>query len=257
MIREVKTNLTDKKNESLMIYKFTLLLGLLLFASLTPLFADDPPIMNGNDTSPKYNISVNTPMVVLPDFTITGNTTIRGLRISFSAGHHNDQDNLYFTYQNGISGSFNKSAGVLTLTGNASTAAYQAAVRSITYKNDLGLSANRDQREFTISLENNDYLATTGHFYEYVSTSVIWGGAISAAASRKYYGLQGYLCTISSYDENNIIYQKARGSYIWTSGTNDKISRWEWAAGPENGYGLSYTRWATGEPNNSSGIEHS
>ncbi len=47
---------------------------------------------------------------------------------SFLAG-----DTLNFTNQNGITGSYNSGTGVLTLSGTASIANYQAALRSITY----------------------------------------------------------------------------------------------------------------------------
>jgi hypothetical protein len=42
-------------------------------------------------------------------------------------------DTLSFTNQNGISGSYNSSTGVLTLSGTASVAAYQAALASVTF----------------------------------------------------------------------------------------------------------------------------
>jgi hypothetical protein len=52
-----------------------------------------------------------------------------------TAGHVAGQDNLFFTNQGGITGSYNATSGVLTLTGSATPAAYQAALRSITYSN--------------------------------------------------------------------------------------------------------------------------
>lgn len=45
------------------------------------------------------------------------------------------EDDLAFTDQNGITGSYNDTNGVLTLTGTASVANYQAALRSVTYEN--------------------------------------------------------------------------------------------------------------------------
>ena len=42
-------------------------------------------------------------------------------------------DSLNFTNQNGITGSYNASTGVLTLSGTASVAAYQAALESVTF----------------------------------------------------------------------------------------------------------------------------
>ncbi|MBF2001379.1 MAG: cadherin domain-containing protein, partial [Synechococcales cyanobacterium M58_A2018_015] len=50
-------------------------------------------------------------------------------------GHRPNQDRLSFTPQSGITGSFEADTGVLTLTGTASLASYQAALRSVTYAN--------------------------------------------------------------------------------------------------------------------------
>ena len=52
--------------------------------------------------------------------------------MSISAGFFAG-DTLNFTNQNGITGSYNGSTGVLTLTGSASLANYQTALRSITF----------------------------------------------------------------------------------------------------------------------------
>ena len=42
-------------------------------------------------------------------------------------------DTLHFTSQNGITGSYNSGTGVLTLTGSATPAQYQAALQSVTF----------------------------------------------------------------------------------------------------------------------------
>ena len=44
-------------------------------------------------------------------------------------------DTLTFVNQNGITGSYNSGTGVLTLTGTATKAQYQTALRSVTYSN--------------------------------------------------------------------------------------------------------------------------
>ena len=249
-----------------MIYKFTLLLGILLFTGLTPLFADDPPVMNGHDTSPKYYSEANAPVALFQHYTITDadSDDIKGLTIFFSAGHHNDQDNLLFTDQNGITGNFDKSTGVLTLAGDASPAEYQAAVRSITYINDGSVnSVSEDQRTMTISLGNADFLESTGHFYEYVSASLYWASARTAASARSYYGLQGYLATITSEEENNFLLSKTTNG-AWFAGS-DFLDEgvWIWREGPEEGeqfsdadgnsVGGSYVNWDAGEPDNVGG----
>ncbi len=72
--------------------------------------------------------------VVLPSITVSDpdNTTLAGATLSFtpspSAG-----DTLAFTDQNGITGSWNAGTQVLTLSGTATLAQYQAALRTITY----------------------------------------------------------------------------------------------------------------------------
>ncbi len=58
--------------------------------------------------------------------------TMTGATVSISSGFTSG-DVLGFAYQNGISGSYNASSGVLTLSGSASVADYQAALRSVTY----------------------------------------------------------------------------------------------------------------------------
>ena len=45
---------------------------------------------------------------------------------------------LYFSDQNGITGSFNATTGTLTLTGPGTLAQFQAALRAVTYKNTSG-----------------------------------------------------------------------------------------------------------------------
>ena len=50
---------------------------------------------------------------------------------SITGNFHAGQDVLGFTNQNGITGSFNATTGILTLGGTASVAAYQAALESV------------------------------------------------------------------------------------------------------------------------------
>jgi hypothetical protein len=59
----------------------------------------------------------------------TSTSTVTGATVSIASGPSADQ--LNFTSQNGITGSFN--AGTLTLTGTATVAAYQVALESVTF----------------------------------------------------------------------------------------------------------------------------
>lgn len=62
-------------------------------------------------------------------------TNLIGATVRFSSGFNAAQDVLAFTNQLGITGSYNASTGVLTLSGATTVANYQTALRSITYEN--------------------------------------------------------------------------------------------------------------------------
>jgi hypothetical protein len=72
-----------------------------------------------------------------PALTVTDpdSADLTGARVAILAGFAVGQDVLGFADQNGITGSYDAASGVLTLTGTASLAAYQAALRSVTYFN--------------------------------------------------------------------------------------------------------------------------
>ncbi len=80
------------------------------------------------------------------------NTTLTGGTVSISSGYVGGQDFLRFTNQNGITGNFN--AGTLTLTGSATLAAYQAALRSIKYENTETVNAIGGNRTVTFTLSD-------------------------------------------------------------------------------------------------------
>ena len=92
--------------------------------------------------------------------------------VAITSNYSNGQDILAFTNQNGISGSWNATTGELTLTGSATVAQYQDALRSITYTNtsespstltrtvtftvnDGAANSNTQTRDIAISLTND------------------------------------------------------------------------------------------------------
>ena len=232
---------------------------LLLFVSIIisyNLHAQSAPVLNGNDTSPTYTTGAS-PLILFPNFTITSSSNIEGMKIYFSSGHHNDQDNLWFTVQNGISGSFVKSTGMLTLTGSASASTYETAIRSITYTNNSS-TPSEDQRVLTISLSQSAYNTANGHYYEYVTGEFTWGQAVSGAAGKNLYGIKGYLATVTTQSENDFIRQKLAADG-WLGGSdlgNEGV--WSWRTGPETGTTFwtstggvqTFANWNSGEPNN-------
>uniref|UniRef100_UPI000AFA83A7 retention module-containing protein n=1 Tax=Endozoicomonas arenosclerae TaxID=1633495 RepID=UPI000AFA83A7 len=61
--------------------------------------------------------------------------TIDSASISISNNYASGEDSLSFSDHNGISGSWNASTGTMTLTGTATVAQYQEALRTVTYSN--------------------------------------------------------------------------------------------------------------------------
>jgi len=94
-----------------------------------------------------------TPITGALTITDSDSTTLVGATIWISQNFAGAQDVLGFSNQNGISGSYNASTGILTLSGTASLAQYQSALRSVTY---LDNSQNPSTASRTISFQVND-----------------------------------------------------------------------------------------------------
>ncbi len=86
--------------------------------------------------------------------TDTDNTNIESATITISSGFQSSEDLLAFTNANGITGSWDASNGILTLTGSATKAQYEQALESITYTNTNTDNPNTTSR--TISWVVND-----------------------------------------------------------------------------------------------------
>jgi hypothetical protein len=79
---------------------------------------------------------------------------IRSASVRIINGYNNAEDVLSFTNQNKIAGVWNKTTGVLSLTGSSSLANYQNALRSIQYENTNALNPSTTTR--TVSFRVND-----------------------------------------------------------------------------------------------------
>lgn len=118
-----------------------------------------PPVL-GNIEPSTLQYYAGTPAVpVTSSLTVSSpdTTTLAGATVTISSGLAASEDSLNFTSQNGITGSYSPITGVLTLSGNASPADYQAALQSVTYSDSNGTSATTGTR--TISFQVNDGLA--------------------------------------------------------------------------------------------------
>lgn len=104
---------------------------------------DAPTITNSGDAraypigSPATAIDTSLTVSDPDSGTLTGGT------VTISSGYASGQDVLAFTNQSGINGSWSSGTGVLTLSGTATIAQYQTALRSITFQTSAGSSGLR------------------------------------------------------------------------------------------------------------------
>ncbi|HTE26080.1 lectin-like protein [Flavitalea sp.] len=227
------------------------------------------------------------PAVVDNAFILYSSGNITNAKVNISNGF-NSGDVLGYTVGSlppAVTGSYNASTGVLSFTGTATPGAWLSLFRTVSFYSS---SNTIDSRTISFSV-GNLISGSNGHFYETVSSTANWSNAKTGASGRTYLGLQGYLATITSQDENDFIQEKLSAdawiglSDQWdfinpVAGTsyaapNTSEGKWYWITGPEAGhqittanapnstslppvFGSAYNNWNSGEPNNSSSAEH-
>lgn len=182
--------------------------------------------------------------------------------IQISSGYVYGEDSLTLSgLHPNISSSWNNISGKLTLTGITSQPTYielKAAIEAVEY---LSTSTNPSgSRTFSISVGDANYLPSNGHYYQYIpNIGITWSDAKIAAQSNNYYGIQGYLATITATDEAQLSSEQAAGAG-WIGGSDEQQEGvWRWMTGPEIGINFwngtfqgsspNFALWNTGEPN--------
>jgi len=190
-------------------------------------------------------------------------TEIEALHIQISTGYIIGEDTLLLTGTHpNILAAWSNTEGKLSLTGVAnSLVSYSeiiAAVQNVVYQSSsINVSG---EKFFSFTLGDANYLPSTGHFYEYVSNpGITWNNARTLAETYTYFGLQGYLATITSPEEAQLSGEQAAGAG-WIGGSDEAVEGvWRWMTGPEDGTifwngGIggstpNYANWNTDEPN--------
>ena len=201
---------------------------------------------------------VTTFTIVDPD-----DTGIDALYVQISSGYVNGQDLLTLTgFHPDIDANWNPSTGKLTLSGVSSVQPTYlqlvAAVKDIEFSNNTNTPTG--VRTFSITVGQANYLPSNGHYYQYFpNLGITWNTAKNLAQASTYYGLQGYLATITSSDEAQLSGEQAAGAG-WIGGSDEEVEGiWKWKTGPEagtvfwngtaSGFTTTYAKWNTGEPN--------
>ena len=200
------------------------------------------------------------------DITDPDDSTIAAFYIQISSGYVLGEDLLSLPggLNPNITANWNASEAKLTLTGvGGGSASYSdiiAAVYDVVFSSS---NLNVEEKTFSLSAGSANFLEN-GHYYDFVPSNLItWRDAKIAAENMIYFGLQGYLATLTSPAEAQIAGELTPGTG-WIGGSDEATEGvWKWVTGPETGMtfwnGLDdgaapagiYSNWNNSEPNNS------
>ena len=206
--------------------------------------------------------------------------SIEALYIQISEGYVQGEDLLELTGTHpGIQETWDAIEGKMELKGGGGAEALYTDLIAAVY--DIKFSSTNPapvDKSFSFTIGDANFLPFTGHFYVFIDQiNITWQQAKIAAESQTYFGLQGYLATITSEQENQIA--AVQTNNVGWIGANDEVTEddWRWVTGPEglqnggtgisfwNGEGTNsggsavngmYSNWnGTEEPNDSGGSE--
>ncbi|WP_299889493.1 T9SS type B sorting domain-containing protein [uncultured Lacinutrix sp.] len=229
---------------------------------------DSPPSIIASGSQgycPGTSVNIATAVDITdPD---VGDTTLDLIRIQISEGYNAGNDELTLSgIHPSITTDWSVALGVLTLNGPATFNEFEAAILDVLFQTSQ--TNFTEDKFFSINIGSANYLPSTDHYYFYVADlSITWTEAETAAASQSFYGLQGYLATISSIEESQLAGEQSPGAG-WIGATDAEIENtWKWVTGPEAGTVFwigqengtpqngEYNFWNTAEPNNFGGNE--
>ena len=243
--------------------KYTLLLLIYLNTSYFFGQINDPPTVTAIGDQ-IYCPQSQQPIVTSFNIVDPDDTLIPAFYIQISSGYISGQDQLLLIGSHpNIAANWNANQAKLTLTGvGGSSATYTdmiAAVYDVVFSST---NVNVSYKTFSLTAGSANYLASTGHYYDYVPSNLItWEDAKTQAEGMDYFGLQGYLATLTIPDEGQISGELSPGTGWIGASDQGTEGVWKWMTGPEAGTTFwngdengsvapgMYANWNSGEPN--------
>ena len=172
------------------------------------------------------NVSISS----LIEVTNPSDENLTNATISISSGFVSSEDKLHFTDANGITGDFNTTTGVLSLSGDANSSTYQVALRTITYENINQSDINTTSRIVDINV--TDRLATSTTLQRTIDITAVDNTpdtfSFTALTNKsKSTSIESNTVTISGIENNITIsvsggeYKIGEGNYTTVAGTID------------------------------------
>jgi len=199
------------------------------------------------------------------DITDPDSTNTSGFYIQISTGYVVGEDQLILTGTHpNIIANWNPSEAKLILSpSGGSSISYLDIVAAVYDVVFISSNINVSAKTFSLTIGEANYLPN-GHYYEFIpSQAITWTAARATADLMNYYGMQGYLVTITDAAESQIAGELSLGTG-WIGGSDaESEGVWKWVTGPEAGTTFwnggpggsapagMFENWNNNEPNNS------